>query len=243
MEESSEIIKESKKNQPARSLCLRRKYIIAAILFLLFISATLVFSLSQPEPKPDPASEALIRQVIADQLNKDPIELTDNDFTMITSFEPWTYIPYATHFGVSGIRTLNVELSDIKYLEKLTNLQELTLERINTPAKEVPELLKILAKIGIVNPDGRYLIDLSPLRNLTNLKKINLNYSPVENIKPLSNLVNLEELYLRNTKVSNIRPLKRLTKLKKLDIRESDNIPYKQVKELQKALPNIEITR
>ena len=221
----------------------RGKYIIAGILLLLFIAAALVFSLFQPEPKPDSASEEIIRQVIAEQLNKDSNELTDNDFTMITSFQPWTYIPYATHFGVSGIRTFNVELSDIKCLEKLTNLQELTLERINTPAKEVPKLIKILAKIGVMNPDGRYLLDLTPLRNLTNLKKINLNYSPVENIKPLSNLVNLEELYLRDTKVSDIRPLKRLTKLKILDIRESDNIPYKQVKELQKALPNIEITR
>ncbi|MBN1975308.1 MAG: hypothetical protein JW787_16840, partial [Sedimentisphaerales bacterium] len=182
MEESSEIVIESGK-KPAGSLCLRRKYIIAAILFLLFISAALFFSLSQPEPKPDPASEALIRHVITEQLNKEPNELTDDDFTQITSFQPWTYIPYATHFGVSGLKTFNVQLSDIKYLEKLTNLQELTLESINTPAKEIPELIKILAKIGVMNPDGRYLLDLTPLRNLTNLKKINLNYSPVENIK------------------------------------------------------------
>ena len=47
-----------------------KKYIIAAFPVLLLIILALIFSLSQWNPKPDPASEIVIRKAAADKLYK-----------------------------------------------------------------------------------------------------------------------------------------------------------------------------
>ena len=62
------------------------RYIIASGLILLLIIASLVYIRFTQEPKPDPASEIIIRQAIAAQLRKEPNELTDEDFLL---FPPW----------------------------------------------------------------------------------------------------------------------------------------------------------
>ena len=61
-----------------------RKYIIAAVIIFLCIFAGLIYRTMTWESKPDPASERIIREAVSTILNKDPNELTDEDFARIT---------------------------------------------------------------------------------------------------------------------------------------------------------------
>ena len=68
MKDTIEKVSNSKKKPT------RRKYIIAAVVLLLCIIAGLVYRAITWEQKPDPESERIIRQIVAEQLNKDQIE-------------------------------------------------------------------------------------------------------------------------------------------------------------------------
>jgi len=64
---------------------------------------------------------------------------------------------------------------------------------------------------------------LEPLRNLSNLKEINISCNKIENfdLTPLKNLINLEVLKISGNKITDLRPLSKLKKLKRLDISNS----------------------
>ena len=64
-----------------------RKCTFITIALLLLIFAALVFILLTQEQKPDPASEKIIRQAVAEQFGKYPNDLTDEDFAKITEFK------------------------------------------------------------------------------------------------------------------------------------------------------------
>ena len=249
----------------------RLKYIIPAVLFLLLIIAVFVYALLTYESQTDPASEKVIRQWVSSELNKDPNDLTDEDFAKITK-----------------LRLFSSELSDIKLVEKFTNLESLEILCYRFSQKDIPKWMKLIAKLGIFDLNERFYIDLSPLKNLTKLQRLSLSSDsvtsfrgsqrrsygiviylpeglPFKNIKPLSGLVNLKELNLNSTRVrdlkplkglkklqvllldgshvSDIKPIKELKSLESLSIRNCKNITDEQVEDLQKALPNLKIQR
>ena len=138
MEESSEIVIESKK-KPSR-----RKYIIAAGIIFLLITPIFIFILLSQNQKPDPESERVIREAVAKQLNKDPSELTDEDFTKITQF-----------------RLSEVSLCDIKLLKRFINLNELELSAINVTNNNTPKWMTFLAKLSIGDLSKRNSIDFN----------------------------------------------------------------------------------
>lgn len=176
----------------------KKKIVIPAGVILIIIAALFVSYLKW-EPKPDPASEKFIREIVGKQMNKEPYSLTDEDFAKITY-----------------ITITNTKLLDIKLLEKFTNLKEF---RLGLPIKRnIPKWKSILARIGIYDTDKNITIDLRPLENLINLKRIVIVNTQVRDIKPLVNKKNLIDLELNNTQVSNIKPLENLTNLQNLDI-------------------------
>jgi Leucine-rich repeat (LRR) protein len=210
-----EIISNNTVKKPSR-----KRYVFAAVLAVLLISALVYVGFNQ-EPKPDPASERIIRKVVAAQLNKDPNDLTNEDFAKITAFningtsinnqEQFMYIP-------PWVRT---ELTDIRLLKKFTNLELLDLISVKYPEKNIPKWMKYLAKHGVFDLEKEFAIDLSPIKNLSALKKLRLYNAQINDITPLNNLTNLEELYITNCQ----------------------NITDEQVGDLQKALPNLRIIR
>jgi hypothetical protein len=161
----------------------RKKYIIPVVILLLIIAAS-VFIIHMQE-QPDPVSEKIICEAAAKTLRKDTNELTDTDFTKII---------YLTLY--------NKEISDIRMLEKFTNLKELRLGFIYHPPKNIPQWKKILSKLRIITLNKEFTIDLSPLKKLTNLKMLELAGIPFKNITSLEDLVNLEKLTLINTETS-----------------------------------------
>ncbi len=190
---------------------LRRKYIITAGIFLLFITPVFIFILLSQNPKPDPASERIIRESIAKQLNKDPNELTNEDFAKLS-----TLLLFPMNWPQNNSE--HIYLSDIIIIEKCINLSELDLVSVTYPKEKIPEWMKILDRIGVINLKDKIFIDLTPLANLTNLRILSFYGSEINNIEPLAKLTNLVTLELNNTNVSNLEPLSKLTNLETLEL-------------------------
>ncbi|MBN2590403.1 MAG: hypothetical protein JXA96_11120, partial [Sedimentisphaerales bacterium] len=127
--------------------------------------------------------------------------------------------------------------------EKFVNLQELGFVGVRSSQENIPKWMKFLARYGIIDLTDRFYIDLKPIENLTNLKKINFTSSNINNIEPLAKLSKLENLSLMLTQVCDLEPLKKLKNLKELNISRCPNITDEQIDDLQKALPNLEIRR
>ncbi len=285
MEESPENSIENKK-KPARSMCLRRKYIIAACIILLCVIIGLIYSAMTWTPVDSEAkkqSENIIRKAAARELNINKVfnELTDaqmRDLGIIFSINPnkptnddlmnffrdglfkieqFNKDPnnlidpnemmdedYAKikNFSISSNASFGgqkIELSDIKLLEKFSNLEELTLRDISFPDKEIPKWMKILSKSGIFDLSNRFNIDLTPIKKLTKLQKLNLSLSQISDIEPIKGLTNLQELRLSYTKVSSIEPLTKLSNLQYLDLWEtqiSNLEPLSGMKKLQELM-------
>ena len=213
------------------------KLIIFAVALLLLIVAAFVF-IFHTQNKPDPASAAFIREVAARQLNKDPNELTDEDFASITQLciaekeyhrSSWDGRRYESY--------IPIELSDIKLIEKFTNLEELTIMS-TLKVTEIPTWMRILSKIGLIDITKRNALDLGPIEKLENLKILDIMKTPVKSYEPLSKLKNLESLSIWSMKIEDCESLKKLKNLKYLSISGNNmNITQEQIKELQKSLP------
>jgi len=187
---------------------------------LLLIIPLIFFILLSQNPKPDPASEKIIREVAAKQLNKDPNELKDEDLAKITSF----VLP-------SDV-LVKIELTDIKLLEKFINLQTLYLQHISYPEKSIPRWMFIMAKLGIINPEERFALDLSPIEKLDNLERLTISNTNIRNIKPLAGLINLKQLSFYSTQVNNFTPLKNLSNLNTLYLNETSASDLTSIKYL-----------
>ncbi len=214
----------------------RKKYIFAAAVLILLLSAALVFIYLTQELKPDPNSEIVIRKAAASQYHKNPNELTDEDFVKMKHFTLWN-----SELGVW--QSKRIEISDIKLLEKFTNLQVLQLNNLLYPESAIPKWMKILERLGIYDLNERFTLDLSLLEKLSNLQVLHLGGASIKNIKPLAGLTNLKQLVLIETQVSDLEPIKGLINLQLLVLENSENITKEQIKELHKALPNLKIER
>lgn len=257
------MVESTKKQNNAQRQFYRRIYIIASLAIPLFIIAALVFILLTQKQKPDPDSETIFRQVVARNfldtgLKIDPNKLTDEDFAKIDNLE--VGMPVVTVSGYPAIQ----EIPDIMPLEKFKNLRYLSLGAINYPSNKIPKWMSLLAKYGVYNLEEKFALDLSPLKKLNNLEVLVI-FTTVKNFKPLESLANLQELWLSSSRdnkldhlknltklktliifkkqVSDLEPLKGLKNLQRLFIVECDNISDEEVEDLQKALPNLEISR
>jgi hypothetical protein len=218
----------------------RRRYIIPAIFLLFLLVPVVVFTMLRP--KFDPASEAIIRQAAAAQLGKEPNNLTDEDFAKITELSIGEMTQTIFSFSGSGnsIKYANNDISDISLLAKFTNLQKLNLGAINIPEDKLQNWMKVLSKAGIFDLEERLSLDLSPLQNLKHLEELQLGGTAVRNIKPLEGL-NIKYLQLISASLSDIKPIESLKQIQKLDIIFCQNIKYKDVADLKKAIPNLQI--
>ena len=230
----------------------KRKIIIVTAILVLCIAGFLCFAfvMTPRESKSQAKSNAIINKAAAAQLNKYPDEMTDSDYAQVMK-----------------LLIMGQEFCDIKLLEKFTNLEKLELRCIGFPEENIPSWVNLLDKIGIVNRNEQCTIDLSPLKKLTKLqilvlsgnyfyigdgdylkmvqpvKKYVRNNAPFRNIKPLSSLVNLKELDLSGSLVRDLTPIKKLKNLQSLNLENCKNITDKQVEDLQKSLPDLEISK
>jgi len=96
--------------------------------------------------------------------------------------------------------------------------------------------LKKLVVAGRLGNDEWDLFDLSPLKELQNLRILDFTSTQVSNLLPLEGLKNLQLLDVSFTQVSDLLPLKNLKKLKLLDINStgvSDLSPLKDLHDIK----------
>ena len=231
-------------NETIKKKSSHRRYIIAPVVILLLITSALVLFVFIEAQKNDPASENIIRQAAAAQLGKDTNSLTDEDFAKIIelSIGERTETIFAMYDEENSLTYADNKLSDIRLLEKFTNLKTLYLGSIDVPEGKVPKWMILLSKLGIYDLEKRLSLDLSPLDKLSQLEKLQLGGDAVIKIQPLSKLSNLKNLQLINAQVSDLKPLKKLTQLEKIYIVFCPKLKYEDLVELNKAIPNLEIT-
>ena len=111
-------------------------------------------------------------------------------------------------------------ISDFSPLERLANLEGLTLGRMSG-LQDVSSLahLKNLKWLDLTGTD---VSDVSSLARLTNLERLGLSWTVVSDVSALAGLTNLEELGLSYTDVSDVSALATLTNLEWLGLRYID---------------------
>ncbi len=174
-----------------------------------------VFAKEQQLEVPVADDDKIINAVIAEKLGKDPQDLTEKDYEVI-----------------SDLDLAGKKISDIKRLKKCVNLkildmegagisdisplsQLLQLERLNLNNNQIKDIssLRDMVNLTVLSLYDNNIDDISPLRNLTQLMSLYLSKNQVQDISPLENLVNLTELSLYGNKIDDITSLKGLTNL------------------------------
>ena len=214
-----------KEREVVRSNPSRRRNIIAAVIMAVLFISIFVFVPYLFKSMYPGSSDIVIRRTAAKMLNKEPDELTNADFKQIIRLD------------FSGKK-----LSNIRLLRKFKNLQELNLSDLPDTAKPKPIWRAFLEKLHILKPRSytvnwsggmstgrgpgpstiitldKNSIDLSPIRKLSDLRKLDLNLTNFENIKSLKDLDNLTELNLAGTAFSDLKQIKGLKNLQKLNL-------------------------
>ena len=126
---------------------------------------------------------------------------------------------YISPSGSEGYLNSNA-ISDLSPLEKLTNLEELTLE-VMSGLRDVSALAG-LTNLKTLNLWGTGVSDVSALASLTNLERLSLSDTGVSDVSALAHLTNLERLRLNDTGVSDVSALARLTNLETLGVSDTD---------------------
>ena len=148
------------------------------------------------------ASEKIIRKAAAYQLNKEPGELSDEDFAKVTKL-------IIKNYDTTDPLYQKVELCNIKLLEKFVNLQDLDISNISYPDPDIPKWMVILGRIHVLDLYksyhkhymNKYRIDLKPLEKLSKLQVIRLIETPVKDITPLAKLDNLKEIQMSSNQL------------------------------------------
>lgn len=102
----------------------------------------------------------------------------------------------------------------IRRLKKLRNLQELYIE---CPINSIRSV-KHLTNLRVLDIEGTDVDDISFLRGLTNLRRLNLTELGIKHGKDLSNLTNLTYLNIYRNPISDLSFTRNLAKLKFLNI-------------------------
>lgn len=69
-------------------------------------------------------------------------------------------------------------------------------------------------RVTFLDLNGKGLVDISPLRVLTKLRHVRLDYNDVADLSPLANAVELEKLELTGNRLKSLAPVTTMTKLK-----------------------------
>lgn len=218
-DEKKSNIQSGKKSSFQRNIS-RQKYRIGLVLILvsLFVGSIFLVIKHDADSKRK-AGEAYIRQFLSGRLDKEPNDLTDEDFAKLTYFH---------------MRYPSGEPFDLTLFEKFTGLQTFIFIEFLIPLNKpvVPKWKLLLAKLGIIDLEIEGYFDLKPIRKLTNLQEIHLDGLMIADIKPFAKLINLKKLTLSRTRVDDLTPIKNLINLQELHISNSPVSNLEPVKDL-----------
>ena len=132
--------------------------------------------------------------------------------------------------GSLFLSRMNIEdISDIKGLKSLANLQKLYLS-----GNQITEIkgLKSLANLQILRLNNNQITEIKGLKSLANLQELNLSRNQITEIKGLESLANLQYLFLRRNQISEIKGLESLANLQTLYLEENQITEIKGLESL-----------
>ncbi len=176
-------------------------------------------------------SASTIEAAIRKAAKKPTGELTKADYEKIKSLK--------ITVNIDSIWVTDSPLIHATGLEKLTQLKILDLS-----SNQLNDLkgLENLTQLKILDLSNNQLNDLKGLENLAQVKTLNLCFNQLVDVKGLENLMQLKTLSLWNNQLTNVKELEELTRLEFLDLKDNPDLTKAQIDELQKALPNCEIS-
>ena len=121
-------------------------------------------------------------------------------------------------------------------LHAIISMKSLTLEAFFMDAMPIERL----TNLERLNVENTKINDLAPLHGLHNLKYLNLKNTKVNNLSPIENLSNLQEINIENTGIWNLEPLSKMNNLV-LVRAENSKVKSDQVFKLKVAQPNVTV--
>lgn len=103
---------------------------------------------------------------------------------------------------------------DIKYIENLTNITDLSL--IGNEISDVSRISN-LYKLSILDLENNKIVDINPLNKLDKLTSLSLNKNNISDISAVAGIKKLEYLKCSSNQISDISCVSNLTKLKYFD--------------------------
>ena len=116
---------------------------------------------------------------------------------------------------IIGLNLSDNEITEIKGLEQLTQLQKLYLSCNKITEIKGLEQLTQLQKLNLYHNN---ITEIKGLEQLTQLQELDLSHNQITEIKGLEQLTQLQELDLSCNKITEIKGLEQLTQLQKLDL-------------------------
>ena len=163
----------------------KRKIKLTITIVLLCVVAGYVYFIFALKLQLHKSSEDIIRQAVAEQLNKNPNKVNKKDFAAITKLD-----------------LSEKEVYNLRLLTKFKNLEELNISNIPLPEPEVPKWMVFMDKLHVIDIYERfsksykqkYFIDLTPLEKLSNLHVIHIRNTVLKDIKLLAKIKSLQEI-------------------------------------------------
>lgn len=215
---------------------------ITALINLILIVAILIFCLSCHR-RPDteamsslkPTIEAIVTPVVTADPNKaSPTPVGQQDITFRDpNFEKVIRKALGKNIGnilisdVQQIKSLTARVCGIMYVDELKYFSSLEFldiygNRINdlTPLSNLKSLkeLNIGKNYNVLYSSNRNGLDITPLKSLINLERLDLRENMITDISSLSSLAVLKELNVTNNRVSDISSLRNCVSLVSVDL-------------------------
>lgn len=112
-----------------------------------------------------------------------------------------------------------ISLNTLYPLQRLSNLEEIRCSKTKITSLNPLDSLKKLKKLDLAHCDS--IKDFTPLKNLSNLKHLDISGTKINDLTSISDLVHLEYLNISNTSISDLAAISNLTNLKTLKCNNS----------------------
>ena len=109
-------------------------------------------------------------------------------------------------------------------LENLSNLEEITIAHNKRDCLDITPLRNLI-NLKVLKLSGNKISDLRPLSKLKKLKRLDLSNCHIDSLYGLGSLTNLTDLNLSNNKISSLDEISEFTKLEYLKI-QNNNIEH-----------------